>query len=137
MTITTEMKVGDIDLTEKKKKRLADDIEFCKRITIVGKRVIALEEHATERQTDGGVWIPETTTDLMDSRVGRILAVGEDVTVVQPGDRVLLSRYSGQTITLPELSNAHRIYLCGHEDVLAVLPIGGGKHAPERGDDRG
>lgn len=94
-------------------------------IVPLNKRVL-VEPEAKEKQSAGGIIIPETANQKAPTK-GRIIAIAQDSDInmkIQAGDIVLFSKYAGTEITLvadnPE--NKDRQYLLiKDEDILAVI----------------
>lgn len=96
-------------------------------IVPLNKRVL-VEPDAKEKQSAGGIIIPETANQKTPTK-GRVIAISEDSDInmkIQIGDIVLFSKYAGTEITLvannPE--NKDRQYLLiKDEDILAVIEL--------------
>ncbi|HEY1127793.1 MAG TPA: co-chaperone GroES [Roseateles sp.] len=79
------------------------------------------------RQTTSGIVIPDTAAEKPEQ--GEVVAVGngrllQDGSVrplqIQPGERVLFAKYSGQTVKLDD----QELLVLREEDVLGVIEAG-------------
>ena len=94
-------------------------------ITPLNKKVL-VEPEAREKQSAGGIIIPETANQKAPTK-GRVIAIAGDSDInfkIQPGDIVLFSKYSGTEITLtagnPQEKN-REFLIIKDEDILAVI----------------
>lgn len=77
-----------------------------------GNRLYLVLDMVEERKI-GSLYVPDKHSE--HSRTGIVRAVGEDVKHYKPGDRVLISYYSGVVVDLPEINvlgegqDVHRI----------------------------
>lgn len=79
-----------------------------------------------EKQSAGGVWMPDSRVDMdqMAGTEGVLLAVGGNAfedwegTIPQPGDRVMINKYSGQ-FREANPDDLHRVV--NDKDILAIL----------------
>lgn len=91
----------------------------------LNKKVI-VEPESKEKQSAGGIIIPETANQKAPTK-GRVIAIAEDSDInvrIKPGDIVLFSKYSGVEITLsaprPEEKD-RQLLIMKDEDILAVI----------------
>ena len=68
-----------------------------------------------EEKSIGGVMIPETAKEK--PTLGDVLEVGEGVTEVKKGDRILYGKYSGTKIEIEEIN----YLLLRKADVFAII----------------
>lgn len=92
----------------------------------VGRRIVA-EMHIIEK-TKSGLYIPETAQNIgasknesnwqnMNYLDGTVLSVGEEVTGIKAGDKILVAANSALRVTL----NGKKCALLKPEEVLGVL----------------
>ena len=79
-------------------------------------RIIAKRD---EVKKVGSIYIPETATS-MKATEGEVLAIGNEVTAVQPGDRIYWGLYSAKEIE----RNGENYSLMNEEDVLGIIRKG-------------
>jgi co-chaperonin GroES (HSP10) len=87
-------------------------------------RIYAVLNSVEERMSRGGIIIPDKHSE--QTRIGTIESVGNDITDLKPGDRILVSYYTGVVVDMPELRDKsdegveiHRIYT--PSEVLATI----------------
>jgi len=80
------------------------------------KKKILVAEVKTEQKTDSGI-ILDQTTSLRESKVGSVLAIGPQVTLVEVGDRILLDWSKAAMV---KVGDAQRV-MVNEDDVVAVL----------------
>lgn len=73
--------------------------EIINNIDPLGPRVLVKLEPIAEKRTAGGIIIPDQHAE--QSRIGEILATGEDVKKLYTGDTVLVAAHTGVLINLP------------------------------------
>lgn len=74
----------------------------------------------------GSLYVPESARDgEMQTNEGYVLAVGEDVKLVKPGDRVYYGRYSGFNCQYG--NKKYRIM--NEEDIICIVKNGGEQSA--------
>jgi co-chaperonin GroES (HSP10) len=78
-------------------------------------RIYAVLNSVEERKTSGGIIIPGQHSE--QTRLGVIRAVGPDIIDLKPGDKILVSYYTGVVVDMPEIREManegveiHRIY---------------------------
>ena len=54
----------------------------------------------SERQTSGGIWLPDKHAE--QSRIGTVLAVADDVPSIKVGDKVFINFFSGTGVDYPD-----------------------------------
>jgi len=69
------------------------------KIKPAGTRIFVELLAVEERQTKGGIWLPDKHAE--QSRVGTVLGVGPKVVDFKPGDRVVIPFYSGIGVDYP------------------------------------
>lgn len=87
-------------------------------ITPLGDRLYVVMDDFTQKI--GSLIVPETHSER--SRIGTVASVGDDVRNLKPGDRILISFYTGIKLHLPEFyshEDLHRIVREG--EVLAKI----------------
>jgi len=77
---------------------------------------LLVAENERKKETDSGIII-ETTTTLLDTSSGTVLAVGPDVKNVAVGDNVFLN---WSKTALVKIDGAQRV-LVSEEDILAII----------------
>ena len=96
------------------------------RVLIPLNKKVIIEPEQKEKQTQGGIVIPETANQKAPTK-GIIISIAEDSEIrkkVGVGDEVIFSKYSGVEISIApmEFSKAEKKYLIvKDEDILAVL----------------
>ena len=87
-------------------------------------RIYAVLNSVEERKTSGGIFIPDKHSE--QTRIGVIRAVGSDIIDLRPGDRILVSYYTGVVVDMPEIRDManegveiHRIYT--PNEILATI----------------
>ena len=78
-------------------------------------RVIVKRDDA-EAQTESGIILHTAYSEK--EFTGTVLRVGPDVADVQPGDKILFGKYSGDDI---ELNKDEQVLIIVEEDILAVI----------------
>lgn len=86
---------------------------------------VVVEPESRERQSAGGIIIPETVNQKAPTK-GRVLAIADDSDInlkVAPGDLVLFSKYSGVEIMLKGQNGApdRLVLIMKDEDLLALI----------------
>ena len=81
-----------------------------------------LDDHLVVEQLDeselpSGLIVP--ANEAMQCRTGIVAAVGPDVGVIEPGDKVLFSRDAGYEVRLARSS--HRVRVIKREDLIARI----------------
>jgi len=71
-------------------------------------------------ETKGGLFLPSSTMQSRNERVGTVVAVGSKIEEVGPGDRVLMDKRLGITIQHDD-SETNRLVLVSEDQVLGVL----------------
>lgn len=79
-------------------------------------RIIAKRD---EVKKVGSLYIPETATS-MKATEGEVLAVGNEVTVIKPGDKIYWGLYSAKEVE----RNGEKYSLMNEEDVLGIIRKG-------------
>jgi chaperonin GroES len=74
-------------------------------------------EPLDESELPSGLIVPANETTLV--RSGIVVAVGPDVSLVEPGDKVLFPRAAGYEVRLARSS--HRVRVLKREDVIARI----------------
>jgi co-chaperonin GroES (HSP10) len=74
-------------------------------------------EPLDESELPSGLIVP--ANEATHVRSGIVAAVGSDVTVLEPGDKVLFSRDAGYEVRLAR--SAHRVRVLKREDVIARI----------------
>ena len=80
-------------------------------------RVYTILDSVEERMV-GRIVIPDKAST--PSRIGTVQAVGPDIKDLKPGDRVLVSYYSGVAIDMPEL-HVHNGKKGGGQDIHRIF----------------
>ena len=62
----------------------------------VGKKVLVELQPVGEKITEGGIILPELHSE--PCRIGYVLSVGDDVTIVKSGDKILVSWVFGEVL---------------------------------------
>ena len=94
-------------------------------IVPLNKRVL-VEPEAKEKQSAGGILIPETANQKAPTK-GRVISIAEDSDInlkIQSGDIVLFSKYAGTEIVIAakEVGQKDRqLQMIKDEDILAVI----------------
>jgi co-chaperonin GroES (HSP10) len=70
-----------------------------------------------ESELPSGLIVP--ANEATHVRTGIVAAVGADVTIVEPGDKVLFPREAGYEVRLAR--SAHRVRVLRREDVIARI----------------
>jgi chaperonin GroES len=79
----------------------------------IGERVLVKRKE--EKRTKGGIIIPDTRKEK--PLEGTVMAIGEEITNIKPGDTVLFGKYSGSDIVV----DGEDYILLLIEDVSGVL----------------
>ena len=85
-----------------------------------GNRLYVIVDRVEERKI-GNLYVPDNHSE--HSRIATVVAAGEDAKHYKPGDRIVISYYTGIVIDLPELNiigegqDVHRIIR--EDEVLA------------------
>jgi co-chaperonin GroES (HSP10) len=74
-------------------------------------------EPLDETETASGLIVP--ANEASQCRTGIVAAVGSDVSLIEPGDKVLYPRDAGYEVRLARSS--HRVRLLKREDVIARI----------------
>jgi len=74
-------------------------------------------EPLDESELPSGLIVP--ANEAMHVRSGIVAAVGPDVTLLEPGDKVLFPRESGYDVRL--VRSSHRVRVLKREDVIARI----------------
>lgn len=78
---------------------------------------ILVQPQKSEKKTDSGIFLPETSSEARPS-MGEVIAIGEsDKIKVKVGQTVVYARYGGSEIKL----SGEEYLIVKNEDVLAVL----------------
>lgn len=83
------------------------------------KRIYVQLEPVEEKKV-GSLYVPDNHSER--SRIGRVIATGDEVTRYVPGDRIFMSFYSGVVTEFPQygmLGDVHRIVR--EEEILGKL----------------
>lgn len=101
-------------------------IDISKFVTPLDDRMIVQVEGGGERRTAGGLYIPDTVTNVSGNREGVVLAVGRGhrdpkgrvrPMDVKKGDKVVFSEYAGSKIT----HQGQDLIILRETDVMGVL----------------
>ena len=74
-------------------------------------------EPLEDNETASGLIVP--LNEAAQTRTGIVASVGPDVTLVEPGDKVLFPREAGYEVRL--VRSAHRVRVLKREDVVARI----------------
>lgn len=85
------------------------------KLTPISGRVIVSPEDVAS-MTDSGLWLPQSYRK--PSQRGVVVSVGRDVTVVEPGDRVVFDQFAGTTV---KYQMQRPVVVLNAYDVLALL----------------
>lgn len=82
----------------------------------IGKFVL-IKEKAAEKKTAGGLIIPETAVDR--PQTGNIIAIGDEINKVAPGEEIVYAKYSGTEIKF----DGQAYIIISERDILAKVEI--------------
>lgn len=82
-----------------------------------GKKVV-VKQDVTRAETEGGIALPDSARRKLP--VGTVVATGEQVALLEVGDRVQFNGYSGATITIKDQD----YIVLDQEDILITLEEG-------------
>uniref|UniRef100_UPI004057C69A co-chaperone GroES family protein n=1 Tax=Candidatus Electrothrix sp. TaxID=2170559 RepID=UPI004057C69A len=73
-----------------------------------------------DKVTKGGIVLPSSNeTQKQKAKWGEVVKVGEEVTSMKVGDKVLLGGFSVNVVELDE----QEYYVCGEDSILVILPM--------------
>ena len=78
---------------------------------------LVIQPSSDETETRAGLILPASAAAAAACRTGIVTAVGPDVTLVEPGDKVLYPREAGYEVRL--VRSAHRLRVIKREDLIA------------------
>jgi co-chaperonin GroES (HSP10) len=89
---------------------------------VIGMSLDPLDDHLViepleESETASGLIVP--INEATHVRIGIVAAVGPDVTVLEPGDKVLFPREAGYEVRLARSS--HRVRVLRREEIIARI----------------
>jgi co-chaperonin GroES (HSP10) len=89
---------------------------------VMGMSLDPLDDHVViepleENETASGLIVP--INEATQVRTGIVAAVGPDVTVLEPGDKVLFPREAGYEVRLSRSS--HRVRVLRREEIIARI----------------
>jgi co-chaperonin GroES (HSP10) len=87
---------------------------------VIGMSLEPLDDHLViepleESETPSGLIVPMNEATFV--RTGIVASVGPDVTVLEPGDKVLFPRDAGYEVRLAR--SAHRVHVLKRDEIIA------------------
>lgn len=80
---------------------------------------ILVEPDPTQDKTDLGIIIPEQAREKEKPNRGTVLAVGEKIENIKPGDRVLFGKFAGTEVVTEE----KKCLIMKYQDLFAILEV--------------
>lgn len=90
------------------------------KITPRGKRILVQRDEAGPRESEHGIITPDSVEEEQKA-YGTVLAVGDGITDLKKGDRVIYGAYAGETIEEDIKGKKVEYKLLDDEDVIAFL----------------
>lgn len=84
-------------------------------------KVIIRQHFPKEKKIGGKFILPESATKVKRPGKGTVITIGNDVSVVKIGDKVLHSRWEGAEIKDPENPDGEPLLVLKDTDLLAKL----------------
>lgn len=78
---------------------------------------ILVEPDPTQEKTDSGIIIPEQAKEKEKPNRGTVMAVGEKIENIKPGDRILFGKFAGTEVVTEE----KKMLIMKYQDVFAIL----------------
>jgi len=91
-----------------------------KKIIPRAKQVLVKPQDEESRQSESGLFIPDNI-EQEQRAIGKVIAVGKDITDIEKGDTVIYGAYAGETIKLNEKGKNVEYKILFDEDVVAKL----------------
>jgi len=86
------------------------------KITPLGIQVL-VEPDQAEAVTNGGIIVPEAVKEKERPNRGTVVAVGEQVSIIKPGDRILYGKFSGIELVTEE----KKLLIMKQQDVFGII----------------
>jgi chaperonin GroES len=84
-------------------------------IKVLGKKLL-IERKAAEEKTKGGIILAEVAKRR--SPEGVVITVGDEVTEVKVGDKIIFAEYGGMDVTLPD---GKEVIIMHEKDIIAIV----------------
>lgn len=84
------------------------------------KGVIVLKKYEQSKETEGGIALPDNYRKEANSdKIAEVTCVGEDVTLVNPGDKVAWSPFNATAVNFGKTTGT--LFFVKEENILAII----------------
>jgi len=90
-----------------------------KKIKVMKDRVLIKPNPLEDKTTQGGIILPSTNpSQQQKAKWGTVEKVGDEVSLLKEGDKVLLGGFSVNVVELDD----EEYFVCGEDSILVILP---------------